>query len=202
MLTGSTPHPETMKRAAFARFVNRDKSAVTLWVKSGKLSGAALAPNGDIVVDAALAQLGIALDLGQQMAQAQPIAPALDLTGAATAPTKGTTSSDQHLLLKAKREEAEANAAAARRKEAQHNGTLVHRDEIAAEWTRTLTQLLADLDNSVDQMAENVAAKFKIDDRAVAFALREELRAWRAKVAKAAKADAEQQPAELEAVPA
>ena len=73
MLNGSTPLPETMKRAPFARLIGRDKSAVTHWANTGKLTGEAIAPNGDIRPAVAIAQLGISLDLGQQLAQERPI---------------------------------------------------------------------------------------------------------------------------------
>jgi hypothetical protein len=67
-----------LSKSQFAQQVGRDPAQVTRWIQAGKLSGDALVGKGRsarINLAAALRQLNIALDLGQQLAQAKPILP-------------------------------------------------------------------------------------------------------------------------------
>lgn len=70
--------PEIVTKSQFARLIQRDPAFVTRAIADGKLTGEALVGNGRaarIRVSAARAQLGAALDLGQQLAQRAPILP-------------------------------------------------------------------------------------------------------------------------------
>lgn len=67
-----------LSKSQFAERVGRDPAQVTRWIQGGKLSGDAIVGEGRsarINLAAALRQLNIALDLGQQLAQAKPILP-------------------------------------------------------------------------------------------------------------------------------
>lgn len=67
---------EIVTKGEFAQLVKRAPSAVSNWIAAGKLSGAALEGEGRsarIVVPEALRQLGMRLDVGQQLAQARPV---------------------------------------------------------------------------------------------------------------------------------
>lgn len=70
-----------MTKAQFARSLSRDPAFVSRAIAAGKLSGAALVgegPHQRIHVAEARRQLGMVLDLGQQLAQAKPILPAAE----------------------------------------------------------------------------------------------------------------------------
>lgn len=67
-----------LSKSQFAAVVSRNASQVTRWIEQGKLSGDAIVGEGRgarINVAKALRQLNLALDLGQQLAQARPILP-------------------------------------------------------------------------------------------------------------------------------
>jgi len=70
--------PQLATKSEFAALVCRDPAFVSRAIKSGKLSGSALVGAGvhaRIDVAEAMRQLGLKLDLSQQLAQARPILP-------------------------------------------------------------------------------------------------------------------------------
>lgn len=72
------PAPTLVTKAEFARRVKRSAGRVTQWIGEGKLHGPAIVPTAEgerIALEVAIAQLGITLDVGQQLGQESPILP-------------------------------------------------------------------------------------------------------------------------------
>jgi len=106
--SGEVTH-ETVTKGEFADMLGRTPSAISNWIKDGKLSGAALEGQGRsarVVVPEALRQLGMKLDVRQQMAQARPVE-----TGSAgpvhSSPPRGAVGDAQERLAAAKAEREE-----------------------------------------------------------------------------------------------
>lgn len=90
---------EIVTKLQFSQLVGRNPAFVTRAIQSGKISGAALVGEGRsarIRVAVALEQLGQALDLGQQLAQARPILP--DVARGVSAPAPSTAVAGEDLL--------------------------------------------------------------------------------------------------------
>ena len=84
-----------VSKGKFAEMVGRTPAAVSQWIAGGKLSGAALVGEGrfaQVNVEVALQQLGITLDLGQQLAQSAPILSGATIPAPAAAPASAEPS--------------------------------------------------------------------------------------------------------------
>jgi hypothetical protein len=80
---------DILTKSQFADRLGRHPSQVTRWIEAGKLSGDAVVGEGRnarINLAAALRQLNITLDLGQQLAQARPIMPGQNVAPRAEPP--------------------------------------------------------------------------------------------------------------------
>ena len=126
----------------FAKMVNRSAAAVSQWIGAGKLHGEALVGTGryaQINVDVALRQLGMALDLGQQLAQARPI---LSAERPALAPEPLAVPGDQERLLKARADREELALQVARAKAAELSGRWLVAEEASEEWSQQLAGIV------------------------------------------------------------
>jgi selenocysteine-specific translation elongation factor len=187
-----------VSKAEFARRVKRSAGRVSQWLSEGKIGGEAVAhtAEGDrIVLEVAVAQLGISLDVSQQLAQEQPILPGV---GKTAAPASGTAESGadtddaepanpvlqdlQHRQLVAKVQADELKAEEARRKAMEANGRWVRADDVRAAWSRTLADVMTRFENEMPRLAEALASEMKVDVRAATIVLRREFRNLRAKL--------------------
>lgn len=128
-------------KSRFAEMVNRTPAAVSKWIREGKLHGPALVGDGrgaQINVDVALEQLGVSLDLGQQLAQSQPI-----IGRATTAPVEAAPlPDDQARLLKARADREELALQVDGARAAELEGRWMLTDDARDEWSRQLAELV------------------------------------------------------------
>jgi hypothetical protein len=130
----------TMTKGQFAALVQRSPAAVSQWIAGGKLHGNALVGEGRhavVNVDVALAQLGLSLDLGQQLAQPRPIVGA----GRPNAPV-GPPINDQSRLLKARADREELALQTDHAKAQELLGRWMVTERAEQEWSGQLAGLV------------------------------------------------------------
>jgi len=216
---------ETVTKGEFARMVGRAPSAISNWIADGKLSGAALDGDGRsarVVVPEALRQLGMKLDVRQQMAQARPVetggfAPSAPIRS----PTRGVVGDAQERLAAAKAEREELALIRERAEAKARDGawlpTAEARAEFAAVLHRTIQAtevwlqveapqavLAALVPDDVETLAERlgttpgtvrgVLAALGMDQRTLGVVLRDGYRDHRRQAAERAGAEAEEEP--------
>lgn len=132
---------QTVSKSKFAEMVGRTPAAVSQWIAAGKLHGDALVGEGrhaQINVEVALRQLGMNLDLGQQLAQPRPI-----VGGSPSDPGGGgKPGNDQQRLLKARADREELALEADRAKALEANGRWMVTARAEDEWSRQLAALV------------------------------------------------------------
>lgn len=153
------PTSETISKGEFAALIRRDPGRVSQLIGQGKIHGAALVGEGRsarVNWRVALQQLGTALDLGQQLAQANPIG--LGLSAAEEAAPAGVPgragvpiNDDQKALLAAKREAAELDVARARRREMAEEGKWVDAEAALQETARVTGEIVQAFDSFARQ---------------------------------------------------
>ncbi|MCG5240082.1 hypothetical protein ACIU1J_01885 [Azospirillum doebereinerae] len=178
-----------MSKSDFARHRGVSPAAVSQWISSGRLSGAALVGEGRTAkVDVAEAdrQLATTLDLGQQMAQ-QTLRPALPV---AAAPLLPRSPEDDHAARyqKARADSAEIDADRARRREQAERGLYMETDPARAAWGKELGGLLTAIDQWISDLAPALAAEPSRDPKVLAVVLRRRWREFRQKQADQARA--------------
>lgn len=148
---------EPLTKTEFCRRYGFKASALSNWIKRGKLSGDSLVTvNGKemIAPEAATRQLGVTLDPGQALGNGAKTLAALD--GAPEpeqSPKREPTEREKDLArLNAARADAqESIAAKARLALEKERGNWVHRDEISAELTRETAKLVNGFARWVEQ---------------------------------------------------
>lgn len=174
---------DILTKSEFAQLRGVDKSAVSHWIRDGKLAGNALVGEGraaKIRVAEAQRQLGGSLDLGQQLAQgkrptASSVAPD-DEDAIPLAPA------DDHAARyqKAKADTAVLDAERARRRMAQEVGVYTATEAAKDAWSKELAQLIQAVDQwwpDVAELIQQLASDGKpLEPKRVTVALR---RAWR-----------------------
>lgn len=162
---------EIVTKAQFADIVKRDPAFVSRAIGSGKIHGPALVGEGRmarICVAEALRQLGMNLDLGQQLAQAAPILPAVDGRAAgevppAELPLEAPASSDSQAQdlrveqLELKNRRARLEVERIEREQLRQAGELVLASEVTAALRRQLRPLVATFDEVPAAVAKAVA---------------------------------------------
>lgn len=175
-----------LSKSQFAAQVGRDPAQVTRWIQAGKLSGEALVGEGRsarINLVAALRQLNIALDLGQQLAQAKPILPGQQVLDVATeqprAPAALPAGSvealrEEQLRLSADklRQQIERGA----REDAVAAGQLVDIGAVKRALARQLQPLRALFDKMPVAIAKPISEQFGLPYNEVLIAVRNVLR--------------------------
>lgn len=219
----------TMTKGAFATLVNRAPSAVSNWIASGKLTGAALEGDGRtavVVVAEALRQLGMKLDAGQQMAQAQPVTAAPTTRLGADYRTGLGDAQERKALAEA--EASELKTAQLRNEARERDGSWLPTSQARAEFTATLHQVLRttevwlqieasqavlaaivpdDVDalatslNTTPAVVRGVLAAVGMEQRALGVMLRDGYREHRRKAAERAGAEAQALPATVPNIP-
>lgn len=129
-------------KGEFAKMVGRSAAAVSQWIASGKLAPPALVGEGrfaKIDVDAALAQLGLSLDLGQQLAQSRPIL-------GTDRPALEGVNDDQARLLKARADREALALEMDRAKAAEMAGRWLDTAAAEAAWSTHLAGLVQAFD--------------------------------------------------------
>ena len=127
-------------KTKFEEMVERTPSAVSQWISAGKLNGPALIGEGryaQINIDVALQQLGLSLDLGQQLAQARPIVGAGHSTS-----TVGPPINDQSRLLKARADREELALQTDHAKAQELLGRWMVTERAEQEWSGQLAGLV------------------------------------------------------------
>ncbi len=168
---------------------NRDASAVSHWIRTGKLTSPALVGEGRLAkIDVALAdvQLAAVLDLGQQLAQPAPLmapAPARLPSPVAEVPANGDNA--RRLAAKAEREEIET--AQARLKLERESGQWIPVDAARRAAGERLTEALNAFEGYIREQARIFAEQTQGDPRAIEQRMLGDFREWRMKMAKAAR---------------
>ncbi len=166
-----------VSKSKFAEMVGRTPARVSQWVTEGKLSGALVGAGraAQIDVDVALAQLGLTLDLSQQLALAAPILAAAPMPSAAL-PLDPVAQNDQQRLLKAKADREELARAREQAEAEELSGNWLVTADAEAVWTAELTRLRATIESWLGSDAaaacRALAASGTADERAFAVALR------------------------------
>lgn len=175
---------QTVTKGDFAGMVGRTPAAVSQWISAGKLQGAALVGEGRrarIAVDVALQQLGMNLDLGQQLAQPRPLIG----RSAVAAPVD----TDQARLLKARADREELALQVDRAKAAEMDGRWIVSDEAGNAWSLELASLIQSMESwLVTGAVSDVIALESRDPREVARVLRSGFRALRERLSEHAAA--------------
>ena len=145
-----------VSKGKFAEMVGRTPAAVSQWIAAGKLSGPALVGEGrfaQIDVEVAQQQLGITLDLGQQLAQPAPIL-ASTVAAAPAGAVPPAEIRDQERLLKAKADREEL----ARAREFAESETLRGAWMVTAEAEAVWSEQLARLQQAMESWLVTTAA--------------------------------------------
>lgn len=174
-------------KSEFATIVGRHPAFVTRAIAEGKISGDALIGEGRssrIRVDAALAQLAIKLDLGQQLAQANPIIPLpaqssiVPPSGAVTvgtveraagADTSAPAAADDPLAqeraeqVRLRNANLRAQIERGAREDALSAGALVDATAVARALSRQLQPLMSIFDELPAAIAKPMSEQFGID---------------------------------------
>jgi len=180
---GNTQRATVVSKSEYAKMRGRTASAVSHWIRSGKLSGPALIGRGrmaKVVVEEADQQLATLLDIAQQEAQESPIdlqRDAVDEPPENVIGQRGGAQADYY-SARARKQQAEAEIAEAKLKVQQ--GVYLMREEAEAAWSRTLAELVRLLDEIPGRPGEPVAAELGCDVRALTLALRRETKRVRA----------------------
>lgn len=178
-------------KADFARHprVNRSAGRVSQWLSERRIHGDAIVQTAEgerLNLELALQQLGMSLDVSQQVAQAEPILP-LAGTEAEDDETKAPVgNADQARLVRAKADAAVIKAEQDRIALMAQNGQWLRAAAIAATWQRNLGDLLGQIEANLPQMAEELAAELGLDAKAMTIALRRRFRVLRQRVAEEA----------------
>lgn len=201
--------PLLATKSQFAAMIGRDPAFVTRAIGTGKLTADALEGSGRsarIRIDAAKRQLGMALDLGQQLAQKSPLifadafAPALAPGGPAAdgeidTPVLHREREEQIRLRNAKLrlevERGERDAAAA-------SGELVDRAGVAAALTRQFAFLATVFDEIPQALAKTLSEQFGIGYAELLIAIKAGVRTQRTGFAERVRATAAQHAAPAE----
>lgn len=166
---------QTVTKGDFAGMVGRTPAAVSQWIAAGKLHGAALVGDGrraKIAVDVALQQLGMNLDLGQQLAQSRP------LIGRSTVATSVDT--DQARLLKARADREELALKVDQARAAEMAGRWMVGDDARNTWSKELASLIQSMESwLVTGAVSDVAALESKAPREIARVLRSGFRTLR-----------------------
>lgn len=168
-----------VSKAEYARMRGRSASAVSHWIRHGKLFGAALQGSGTrakIVVEHADQQLAELLDVGQQSAQAHPLR--LPLAGPDTTLGQNGTSQSDYYTARARKQRAEAALAEAKLQASE--GAWLDRADVEAATARMITEINRLVDELPKRLGEAVAAELGVEARALVLALRRETRRIRA----------------------
>ncbi len=181
------PASETISKGEFAALIRRDPGRVSQLIGEGKIHGPALVGAGRtarVNWRVALQQLGTSLDLGQQLAQPNPIGLGLSAAeeAAPVAPANRAgvpINDDQKALLAAKREAAELDVARARRREMAEEGKWVDAEAASQETARVAGEIVQAFDAFARQALPLALAEELGVDRLQARILIERL--WRAK---------------------
>lgn len=168
-------------KGEYARLKGRAPSCISNWIAEGKITPAALVGEGiraRVWVERADADLNRNLDLGQQLAQAQPALSAAPPHPEPIAQASPTFDDD---LIRRKREAdartAEANAAAAERRNAAEEGRWVEAHKVQQAWGKELAQILAETEVFLFQrLAREIADRHGLDWKSLAVEIRD---AWR-----------------------
>lgn len=182
-----------MTKQQFAASLSRDPSALSHWIRTGKLHGDALIGSGRnarINVAVARAQLGTNLSLGHQLgyAQREPDRTILDTPPASPTPTLDPNPSDQARLLKARADREELLTEQARIEAEARNGTYLLTEDATREHGRRLAETIAAVERWLPDLAQKIAASATFDERAMALLMRAEFRALRVELARTAAA--------------
>lgn len=160
------------------------KSAVSHWIKTGRIYGGALVGSGrsaKINVAVAEAQLSRTLDLGQRLAHPAP-------PGVTAEPRSLPTNDDAARYQKAKADAAEIEAERARRRMEEERGRYILADEARDAWSRELSRLVERLERWVTDAAQDIAnaqaeAGGPLDQKGLTAVVSASLRRFRASAA-------------------
>jgi len=175
---------EVLSKNEFAARRGVHKSAVSHWIKDGRLYGDALVGTGrtaKINVAVAEAQLSRTLDLGQRLVHAAS-------PGATAEPKALAVNDDAARYQKAKADAAEIEAERARRRMEEERGRYVLAEEARDAWSRELARRAERLERWVTDAAQDVAAAQAeaagpLDHKGLTVVLRSSLRRFRASAA-------------------
>ncbi|RJF81117.1 hypothetical protein D3877_12910 [Azospirillum cavernae] len=182
-----------LSKSEFARHRGVSPAAVSQWISNGRLSGSALIGAGrtaKINVEEADRQLGVTLDLGQQMAQ-QALRPS------PPSPPSFRSPEDDHAARyqKARADSAEIDAERARRRDQAERGLYLETDAARAAWAKELGGLLTAMDQWISDLAPALAATPSRDPKELAVLLRQRWREFRQQQADQARATRDAVPA-------
>jgi hypothetical protein len=178
-------------KGLYAKLKRRAPSAISNWIKRGKISNAALIGDGrsaKIWVEQADADLARSLDPSQQVSQLHSaVSPALLLPAMTStanrngAPTDGSREGHMSRRAKADADRAEYEAEAARRKLAVDEGRWVDAQEAARAWGYELARLMTGIETFLFvSLARGLAEQHDLEWKTLAVEIRERFRAFRA----------------------
>lgn len=194
-----------MSKQDFAALLGRDKSALSHWIRTGKLHGPALVGEGRFArINVAIAreQLGASLSLGHQIgyAQREPARTIIDPTpaepAAAILADFPSTPTDQARLLKARADREELLTEQARIEAEARNGTYLLTEDANREHGRRLAETVSAVERWLPDLAQKITASAAFDERAMTILMRAEFRALRSTLATAAADHATAEPPE------
>jgi hypothetical protein len=205
------PGVAIVPKLEYAKMRSRHPSAISHWIRTGKLTAPALVGTGRSArIDVAEAdrQLADHLSLSHQVGAAIR-EPGRDIFAAVTPPAPAeplspadpTTRSDQARLLRARAEREELAAQKAAAEAQATNGTWLIRAEADREHGRRLSEVIAAVERWLPDLAQKLVADPPTDVRAATIFLRAEFRALRATLAREARETAAAEP-EFEPEPA
>ena len=180
-----------VSKGKFAEMVGRTPAAVSQWIAAGKLSGAALVGEGryaQIDVEVAQQQLGITLDLGQQLAQATPLLANAGLIATPAAMPPAVTS-DQERLLKARADREELARSKDEAEALTLRGAWMVTAEAEAAWSAQLARIIQAMESWLVTTAAGTCAGIAAgpdaaSPRAYAVALRQSFESLCARLSK------------------
>ncbi len=177
-----------VSKGEFARLVGRAPSAISAWIADGKLTAPALIGAGHrakIDVEAAVAQLKLTLDVGQQLAQAQPI----QAIPGGIRPLATPANDDAARLMRAKADQAELDLQMSKARAAEQAGRWLVAEAAREAWTTEMAGFIQAVESwLVTTAPRDIATLGTTDPRTIAKALRSGFRDLRQRIADSAAA--------------
>lgn len=185
---------QTLTKAEFAARRGVDPSAVSHWIRDGKLTSSALVGQGRsarVLVAEAERQLGGSLDLGQRLAQ-QSVRP----TAGSTPPEENDGHAARY--AKARADSAELEAERSRRRLQAEQGAYMETQAATDAWSKEMAAMLQAIDQWWPDLARSISALGAVDEKRLTVEMKRAWRAFRQQRADLAKSAAEALPALVE----
>jgi hypothetical protein len=178
---------QVVTKKEFAEMVGRSQGAISKWIKNGTISSSALVGFGvraKINVDKAKKQLGINLDVGQQMGQGSPVLLEDDNVASIEHHAVVPVDNDARRYAKLKADTLEMDVEKKRRLMMEQQGYWVLRSQVESAFRKEFVGLIDSFEVFLGDVSDNLSSKFGGSAKDYTVILREKFRDFRARYSK------------------